>query len=331
MNSRILRLRTFLGLLATLPAIAIAEIRVWTDASGKHQIEAEFVALDGDNVSLKKSDGKILTLPLARLSPKDREFAKSLAAPAAAAPQDYQVSAETDLVYVLKGNGHYKLHLTIDLTEGAAADAFAIGPWSLQPIAAGGETFKVQEREEGADFVPIDRTGQMYGNDHPENGARLQLLIEEFSKEAKSLESVEGSVKVWAGGEVRSILIDDMLERPEGPIDDPALKEAGVEFTLTRRGAGEWRKISVIEKRQGVSKLAGVEVVGADGKSFTDEAQRSELERAVELEIDSESATGAVNHKLEDLGDKKLRVFFRVGARELELPFEVEKVAIKGR
>ncbi len=54
-------------------------LRTWTDATGKFTVEAKFVGLDGDALTLERKDGKQVTLPLSRLSPADREVAERLA------------------------------------------------------------------------------------------------------------------------------------------------------------------------------------------------------------------------------------------------------------
>ena len=47
---------------------ASAEIRIWKDASGAHEIKAELVSVAGGKVTLKRENGSILTLPLTALS-----------------------------------------------------------------------------------------------------------------------------------------------------------------------------------------------------------------------------------------------------------------------
>ena len=56
---------------------AEAASRTWTDAKGR-QIEATFVVLNGETITLQTSDGKEHLLPLTALSPADQELAKSL-------------------------------------------------------------------------------------------------------------------------------------------------------------------------------------------------------------------------------------------------------------
>ena len=52
-------------------------LRTWTDASGQHEIEAEFGGAIGKNVKLKKADGEIVMVPLDRLSAQDRAWIKA--------------------------------------------------------------------------------------------------------------------------------------------------------------------------------------------------------------------------------------------------------------
>ena len=52
--------------------------RTWSDVSKKHHIEATFNGINGEKVALKKADGATTEVPLEKLSPEDRELAKSL-------------------------------------------------------------------------------------------------------------------------------------------------------------------------------------------------------------------------------------------------------------
>jgi hypothetical protein len=54
------------------------EVRTWTDASGKFKIEAKLLEVADGKVKLEKADGKIVTLPLAKLSVADRAFVKAM-------------------------------------------------------------------------------------------------------------------------------------------------------------------------------------------------------------------------------------------------------------
>ncbi|MFN0077714.1 MAG: PQQ-binding-like beta-propeller repeat protein [Prosthecobacter sp.] len=49
-----------------------AEIRIWKDASGTHEIKAELVGVQGGKVTLKRENGTTITLPVTSLSKADQ-------------------------------------------------------------------------------------------------------------------------------------------------------------------------------------------------------------------------------------------------------------------
>jgi SLA1 homology domain 1, SHD1 len=60
-------------------SVSLAEMRMWTDSSGKHKIEAEFKSLKDGKVTLLKPDGKIIRIDLEKLSTEDQQLANKLA------------------------------------------------------------------------------------------------------------------------------------------------------------------------------------------------------------------------------------------------------------
>ena len=52
--------------------------RTWTDDSGKYSCKADLVGVGKDTVRLKRDDGKIITVPIARLSRADRAYAAKI-------------------------------------------------------------------------------------------------------------------------------------------------------------------------------------------------------------------------------------------------------------
>jgi hypothetical protein len=61
--------------------VTAAEFRTWTDSSGTFKIEAKLVEHLGESIRLVRKDGKEITVPLARLSEADRQYATRLAKP----------------------------------------------------------------------------------------------------------------------------------------------------------------------------------------------------------------------------------------------------------
>src|SRR4051794_18610377 len=58
---------------------AVAEMRTWTSADGKFKVEAELLAVQEGQVSLRVADGTEINVPLTKLSDADRQFAKGRA------------------------------------------------------------------------------------------------------------------------------------------------------------------------------------------------------------------------------------------------------------
>ena len=63
-----------------------APARTWTDSTGKHKIEGEFVKLADGQVDIRRDDGKLVRIPLEKLSEADQQHARKAAKPADASP-----------------------------------------------------------------------------------------------------------------------------------------------------------------------------------------------------------------------------------------------------
>lgn len=57
---------------------AVDDLRTWSDVSGKYQIEAKFIAIEGPKVVLEKADGTRIQIELNKLKPQDRTEAMKL-------------------------------------------------------------------------------------------------------------------------------------------------------------------------------------------------------------------------------------------------------------
>ena len=64
-------------LLLLLSGSDAADVRTWTDRTGKFKVEAEFVELVKGKVTLKRADSdKTVVLPLSRLSKEDQSYVR---------------------------------------------------------------------------------------------------------------------------------------------------------------------------------------------------------------------------------------------------------------
>ncbi|MDA7528113.1 SHD1 domain-containing protein, partial [bacterium] len=62
------------------------QMRTWSDTTGQFKIEATFIELKGDSITLKRKDGKVISLPIAKLSEPDQKHIKEMAQPKAVNP-----------------------------------------------------------------------------------------------------------------------------------------------------------------------------------------------------------------------------------------------------
>jgi S1-C subfamily serine protease len=80
-SARLMLAAIALFVLVSPPAARAGEVRTWSSASGSYQTEAEFVELKDDGtVVLKTQAGKLINVPIGKLSAEDQAFARSQAA-----------------------------------------------------------------------------------------------------------------------------------------------------------------------------------------------------------------------------------------------------------
>jgi hypothetical protein len=71
---------------AEKPRPVAPQMRTWSDTTGQFKIEATFIELKGDSITLKRKDGKVISLPIAKLSEPDQKHIKEMAQPKAVNP-----------------------------------------------------------------------------------------------------------------------------------------------------------------------------------------------------------------------------------------------------
>jgi hypothetical protein len=52
-------------------------MRIWRDASGEHETEAELIEVQEGQVRLRRPDGSVVTVPLEKMSEADQEFIRA--------------------------------------------------------------------------------------------------------------------------------------------------------------------------------------------------------------------------------------------------------------
>ncbi len=72
-----MKLRLILIAFWCIPAWSWSAVaREWTDSSGKHRIQADFLDFQDGHVRLEKTDGNIISVPIERFSTSDQQWVK---------------------------------------------------------------------------------------------------------------------------------------------------------------------------------------------------------------------------------------------------------------
>ena len=83
--------------------VASAEVREWTSSDGKFVIEAELVEAGEAEVTLKKADGKVIKVPVTKLSAADQEYLAKLNEPAPESPSSSADEKDVKAALLAKG------------------------------------------------------------------------------------------------------------------------------------------------------------------------------------------------------------------------------------
>lgn len=255
-----------------------AEPRTWTDITGKHKVEADFISLVGDNLTLKNSAGKTITLSLAKLSEADRAIAKELAtapkntaedtnsvAPAALAEVKVTATAKFGLMGSnADGKSQTVTILEIEVTAigGIAADAYAMGPVSTEPLTVEGKTLVASKSFMNEGFDTIDRKVTGFFAKHPKDGIKAKITYDDVAKSVKSVGPLKGTIQVMAGGTKKTIAMTDLLTRPQGALTDPQLAATGLVAKFVRADKADDVSVGVDLSGKGIQTFAGLELIG---------------------------------------------------------------------
>ena len=73
-NTTMRRIVSISWIVLVMVSAAPALARTWTDSSGTHKFEGEFVNLTDGNVDIRSEDGKVIHVPLEKLSEQDQKY-----------------------------------------------------------------------------------------------------------------------------------------------------------------------------------------------------------------------------------------------------------------
>lgn len=299
-------------ILAAAISLSSANAKTWVDVTGKHKIEGEFVSLADGRVTLKSPSGRITTLPLEKLSAADQAFAKSQAG-------DSGEMKVTATAKVQKWSKHDTFKVQVEFIGGLAATAYSVGPFKADPVSVGGKQIKPERQFGSGRFKVIDRSKKGIFSEHPKGGVRVEIEYE-TPKGTENIGKVTGTVKVLAGGTAKEVVLQNLLTRPDAAIKDPILTAKGLIVKFKRKTTdkgGLQLETSMAVDSKGFVRL---EMVGVDGKPVKGVGRASYA--------GGKGMTYVVTAKKEALKSATLKLLFRDGAKEVELPFTVESVKV---
>ena len=168
-----IRILSFLFFCAgTLIVSANAEMREWVNAEGTRKIKGEFVKLEGDQLTLKKPDGKEMTFSTSFLQKEDRELAEK-----------ESKKPKTELPKLIGARGKQAFD-SVDF-GGTPDETAAALRKSGRVVSSGGTAEFFGQKIEGSDFVakiddtecklePVYKGGvldevHIYGEPYPES------------------------------------------------------------------------------------------------------------------------------------------------------------------
>lgn len=128
--------------------------REWTDTTGKFSVEAELVGVTGDSVRLRRNDGRVIEVPIDKLSARDRSYLESLRA-AKTSPQP--PAEDFDIVLVKDGKPVHNM-ICLPNDEADPAAVLALKEYrTLVAKATGAEPVRVAEPVAGTPTIFFGR------------------------------------------------------------------------------------------------------------------------------------------------------------------------------
>ena len=194
---RLLLVAMFPGLGAIVSGRAgDAEARTWTDTSGSHAIEAELVDYNGGIVRLKKSDGRMISVPISRLSTTDRDFVRDHLdtntvphTTSAGPPTFVRTEAMIELLSGAKTRGRITArddrYVTVEVTIGSRSFSRKYPTDRIRAIVAGGRREVLNERTAagpGTSSPTVSGTGNVPSAGSRRTGAAIDALVDKMGR-----------------------------------------------------------------------------------------------------------------------------------------------------
>ncbi|MHB0960349.1 MAG: trypsin-like peptidase domain-containing protein [Pirellulaceae bacterium] len=141
----------------------VPALRTWTDASGEFTTAATFVSLTDGQVTLRKKDGKEITLPMSKLSDVDTAYIRGLEVKARRREELAKSAAETSSSATPADHEESGVAAPAEVTDSPTPSSDAVAPMEVvyTSIRLKGWTIRVGSHLVGKSDPPVDSPTQV--------------------------------------------------------------------------------------------------------------------------------------------------------------------------
>jgi len=320
--------------------VAPAYASTWRDITGKYSVEAEFVTMAENIVRLRRADGKVIDVPLAKLSRADQQraiaLAKSSTQTASLQPTDQPSTSDLLRALKMKATANWNeemieigpdgkqlppaLQLVIDLSGKPAAEAAAFGFVRITKAEASGEPLKRKKPFVESDgisdrYQKVNRDEDDFFSDHPKDRVHVKIEFENPGSATKSV-TAAGSFKLRTGGQQQVVVVENAATI-RGPVNHAALKSVGVKLSVEIQD-GTTLQVAASGKQEFLERIS---VTDAQGQEPANLMGCSDM-------VFNGTAYYGFGFDGQIPADLQLRIHLRTGTQEVEVPFEFKNIPI---
>ncbi len=220
------------------------------------------------------------------------------------------------------------LAVTIEITGPHAAQAIKYGHIKIAKAEDDqGKSLKLLTvsdlaRDPAEGYVEIDRHAMFFWErDEPKDKLRIELNLDNAGRSAKTLKTLEGTLKLRIAAERKEVVIDTILSKQGQEIENEVLKAAGLKVTIA---SVDSKTKSITLETTGVQdSLLNMTLETADGKVI-DAAQYS----TPTPESDGAKMSRGLDPWAAVPPDARLRLTIGTGLRSVDVPFSFTDVAL---
>lgn len=304
------------------------EARPWTDSTGKRTTEADFVSLVDGKVTLKKPDGKTVTLALEKLSAADQKLAKELAAKAAPAAEAAGAKVELMSLTATKPVENTEGMMTFAplVNGGGTSLTFLVSAGDRQFVGFDSAASKIVAftDDQGTDLAASARDGNSFGFG-PFNAAlssdgklcQASVTVQGVPKSGATKLTFDGTLAIRCGKnekteEQKDVALEAQSAIKIGPT--PLVVES-----VQDQDFGDVKFMVVLNSSQPRDAIKSIEFLDADGKVIEQQGMGSGSFGF------GDEMTYQTNHGLKAKVDKiTVRITYYADVETITVPVKIE-------